>query len=170
DTKTRTNLNRGIESTTTVCRNEWKYVADLVLDLDPALPAVDCHPGEMNQAILNLVINAAHAIGDIVKEGNAKGRITIRTRQVEDGVQIEVEDTGPGIPDAIRPHIFDPFFTTKPVGKGTGQGLAIVHSVVVEKHGGSIEVQTEPGRGTKFILRLPMGGGMRYEIPGSVRR
>ncbi len=158
DTKTRTNLNRGIESTTTVCRNEWKYVADLVLDLDPALPAVDCHPGEMNQAILNLVINAAHAIGDIVKEGNAKGRITIRTRQVEDGVQIEVEDTGPGIPDAIRPHIFDPFFTTKPVGKGTGQGLAIVHSVVVEKHGGSIEVQTEPGRGTKFILRLPMGG------------
>jgi len=157
EAKIRTDLNRAIQSTVTVCRNEWKYVADMDLDLDPGLPAVPCLTGEFNQAILNLVINAAHAIADVqAQHKGGKGRITIRTRTAGDMAEILVEDTGAGIPEQIRPRIFDPFFTTKPVGKGTGQGLAIVYSVIVEKHGGSIDLESEVGRGTTFILRLPI--------------
>jgi two-component system, NtrC family, sensor kinase len=157
DTKTRVDLNRAIESTVTVCRNEWKYVADLELDLAPELPFVPCLPGEFNQAILNLVINAVHAIEASQAEGGkAKGLIRIRTRLIGEWVEIQVQDTGCGIPEPIRAKVFDPFFTTKPVGKGTGQGLAIVHSVIVEKHRGSITIESEVGTGTAFILRLPL--------------
>ncbi len=150
-------LNRSIESTVTVSRNEWKYVADLVLDLDPDLPPVLCFPNEINQAILNLVVNAAHAIGDARgSDSDAKGTITITTALDADRVEIRVRDTGTGIPEHVRPRIFDPFFTTKTVGRGTGQGLAIVHTVVVERHRGSVAFETETGVGSVFILRIPV--------------
>lgn len=150
------NLNKAIESTAAVARNEWKYVADLKLDLDPALLPVPCFLGEFNQSILNLVINAAHAIGDVVKEHpGTKGTITIQTRREGNQVEIRVSDTGGGIPEAVRPRIFEPFFTTKGVGKGSGQGLSIVYASIVKKHGGSVSFETQAGQGTTFILRLP---------------
>ncbi|HEX9010869.1 MAG TPA: PAS domain S-box protein [Holophagaceae bacterium] len=154
--KTLADLNRAIESTATISRNEWKYVADLEMELDPGLPPVPCHPGEINQVVLNLLVNAAHAIGEVVKGSGGKGRIGIRTRREEGWALIQVEDTGTGIPESIRSRIFDPFFTTKGVGKGSGQGLAIAHSVVVDKHGGTIEFVSEPGQGTVFMVRLPL--------------
>jgi signal transduction histidine kinase len=155
DTKEHANINRGIESTVTVARNEWKYVADVELDLDEHLPAVPCIPSTINQAVLNIVVNAAHAIADVVEEGQ-KGKITIRTRATETDAVIEIEDTGGGIPDHIRERIFDPFFTTKEVGKGTGQGLAIAYSVIRERHAGSISVDSAPGRGTCFTITVPL--------------
>lgn len=155
DTKEHANLNRSIESTVTVARNEWKYVADLELDLDETLPAVPCIPSTINQAVLNIVVNAAHAIADVVEEGE-KGKITIRTRATEKHAIIEIEDTGGGIPEHARERIFDPFFTTKEVGKGTGQGLAIAYAVIKERHGGSIGVDSTPGRGTCFTITLPL--------------
>jgi PAS domain S-box-containing protein len=152
-------LNKAIESTLTVSHNEWKYVADLVTDFDPALPAVPCLLGEFNQVILNLVVNAAHAIADVVEDASkGKGTLTVRTRRVGDWAEIRIGDSGTGIPEKIRAKIFDPFFTTKEVGKGTGQGLAIAHAVVVDKHGGDITFETEIGRGTVFVIRLPLGG------------
>jgi len=154
--KAASDLNRAIESTAVVAKNEWKYVADLDLDLDPELPNVPVLLGEFNQVILNMIINAAHAIGDVVSnEQGTKGTIRISTRKDGPWAEIRISDTGPGIPEAIRARIFDPFFTTKQVGKGTGQGLAISHSVIVEKHQGSITVESEVGRGATFILRLP---------------
>ena len=149
-------LNRAIESTVTVTRNEWKYIADMNLDLEPGLPMVSCLPGEFNQVILNLIINASHAIADVIAVGQTtKGLISIATRGFENGVEIKIQDTGGGIPEAIRTRIFDPFFTTKEIGKGTGQGLAIARSVIVDKHQGSIDVETSTGEGTTFIIRLP---------------
>jgi signal transduction histidine kinase len=113
-------------------------------------------PGEFNQVILNLIVNAAHAIADVVgKEGAKKGTIRVQTRNCPDWVEIRVRDTGSGIPEKVRARIFDPFFTTKEIGKGTGQGLAIARSVVVDKHDGSIDFETEEGKGTTFIIRLP---------------
>ncbi len=155
--KVSADLNKAIESTITVARNEWKYVADMVVDFDPNLPDVPCLIGDINQVILNVMVNAAHAIGDLVAAGKlAKGTITVKTRRVDDTVEIRIKDTGGGIPDAIRNKIFDPFFTTKEVGRGTGQGLAIAHGVVVEKHGGTISFETEIDRGSTFIIRLPI--------------
>jgi signal transduction histidine kinase len=116
---------------------------------------VTCLCGEINQVVLNLVINAAHAIADAVKEGE-KGAIGVSTRQEGDWVEIRVSDTGTGIPQEIRSRVFDPFFTTKPVGKGSGQGLAIAHAVIADKHGGTIHFDTQLGKGTTFILRLPI--------------
>lgn len=151
-------LNRAIESTITVARNEWKYVADLETHFDETLPSVSCFLGEFNQVILNMVINAAHAIGDVVGDGaGGKGKIVITTTKADDQwAEIRVGDTGSGIPPEIRGRIFDPFFTTKQVGKGTGQGLAISHAVVVDKHGGQLSVESEQGKGTTFIIRLPL--------------
>jgi len=152
-------INKAIDSTITVARNEWKYVADVVTDFDPELPLVPVLPGDFNQVILNLLVNAAHAIGDVVRSGTEqKGTITIRTRRDGDWVEIRISDTGTGIPEPIRNRIFDPFFTTKEPGRGTGQGLTIAHAVVVKKHGGTITFETEVGRGTTFIVRLPLGG------------
>jgi PAS domain S-box-containing protein len=159
--KTPLDLNQAIESTTTVAHNEWKYVADLDLALDPQLPLVPCLPGEINQVILNLVINAAHAIGDVVGDGaGGKGRISVSTRLAGEWAEIRVQDTGTGIPESARARIFEPFFTTKAVGKGTGQGLSIAHLVVVKQHGGTIEFETELGQGTTFIVRLPLHPGL----------
>lgn len=150
-------LNKAIESTITVARNEWKYVAEMKMNLDPSLPPVHCFPGDINQVILNLVVNAAHAIRDAVGGNGGRGTIGVSTRRDGDWVEIRVSDTGTGIPEAIRSKVFDPFFTTKEVGKGTGQGLAIAHAVVVEKHGGAITFETEVGKGTTFVVRLPIG-------------
>ena len=156
EAKTPTDLNRAIESTVTVSRNEWKYVAELELDLDPDLPPVPCLPGEINQVVLNLVVNAAHAVGEVPREDGAKGHITVRTRREGNWAVVQVEDSGAGIPESIRSRVFDPFFTTKGVGKGTGQGLAIAHSVVVDKHGGQISFESAEGQGTLFSFRLPL--------------
>jgi PAS domain S-box-containing protein len=157
--KKATDLNKAIESTITVARNEWKYVADLTTDFDPELPMIPCMLGEFNQVILNMIVNASHAITDVVGDASeTKGLITISTRRAGEWAEIRISDTGAGIPEKARNRIFDPFFTTKDVGKGTGQGLAISHGVIVEKHGGSIEFETELGRGTTFIVRLPVQG------------
>ena len=162
-------LNRAIESTVTVARNEWKYVAEMELDLEEGLPLVPCYVGEFNQVILNLVINAAHAIGEVVGDGDGgKGKIEVSTRRDGEWVEVRVKDTGGGIPEEIRERVFDPFFTTKGVGKGTGQGLAIARSVVVDKHGGEIDFESEVGKGTTFIIRLPLNvedeGGAGEEV------
>lgn len=149
-------LNHAIDCTITVARNEWKYVADLETDFDPLLPPIPCLPGEFNQVILNLIVNAAHAIADVTaKGGPERGKITVQTINCEHWAEIRIQDTGSGIPENIRSRVFDPFFTTKEIGKGTGQGLAIARSVVVDKHNGSIRFETEEGKGTTFIIRLP---------------
>jgi PAS domain S-box-containing protein len=154
-------LNRAIESTVTVTRNEWKYVAELKLELDPELPSVPCLIGEFNQCIVNLVVNASHAISDVIKgKSGAKGTITICTRRDGDFAEVRVSDTGSGIPKAIRPRIFEPFFTTKGLGKGTGQGLAIIYASIVRRHGGTVSFETEVGKGTTFIVRLPLVPGL----------
>jgi PAS domain S-box-containing protein len=157
--KALTDLNQAIRSTTTVARSEWKYLAELVTELDETLPLVFCLAGELNQAILNLVVNAAHAIADRQRaEGHEDpGVITVSTSATDEFVEIRVRDTGVGIPAEIRHRIFDPFFTTKDVGRGTGQGLTFVHATIVDKHGGSIGVETDQGVGTTFIVRLPHG-------------
>ncbi len=155
--KTRIDLNRAIETTLIVAANEWKYVAEIETQFDPKLPPVVCHPGELNQVILNLVVNAAHAIADVVDTNKGeKGIITATTKLCGEWAEIRIRDTGTGIPEKIRDRIFDPFFTTKPVGKGTGQGLAIAHSVVVDQHGGRLNFETEVGKGTEFVIRLPL--------------
>ncbi len=165
--KSTADLNKAIDSTTTVCRNEWKYVADMVLDLDPNLPPVPCFLSEFNQAILNLVVNAAHTIGDAIKSNpGKKGTITVRTRRDGDFVEVCVSDTGNGIPEMHRHRIFEPFFTTKDVGKGTGQGLTVVYSSIVKKHGGTAPFETEIGKGTTFILRLPLSSRTPASAPG----
>jgi len=155
DEKTPIDLNRAIESTLMIAAHECKYVADVETDLAP-LPPVSCHAGEINQAVLNLVINAAHAIRDLVGASGTKGKITVRTRCLPHAVEIAVSDTGCGIADRIRDKIYDPFFTTKEVGRGTGQGLAIVRNVIVDKHGGSLRFETAVGIGTTFFLQLPL--------------
>jgi signal transduction histidine kinase len=113
----------------------------------------------LNQVFLNLVVNAAHAIGDVVGQSGSKGKIHIRTLREGDVVRVDIADTGSGIPEAIRHRIFDPFFTTKGVGRGSGQGLAIARSIVVTKHHGSLTFETEVGKGTTFTIRLPIGEG-----------
>ena len=151
-------MNHAIDATITVSRNEWKYVAEMATDLAPGLPKVRCLPSEFNQVILNLIVNAAHAIGDVVRTAEGtKGVIKIGTRLDGSWVEIKVSDTGTGIPESIRHRIFDPFFTTKEVGKGTGQGLAIARSVIVDQHGGTLTFESEMGRGTTFVIRLPAG-------------
>jgi PAS domain S-box-containing protein len=161
DTKEKSplDLNRAIASTITVARNEWKYVADLETEFDSSLAAVSCHPGEFNQVILNLIVNAAHAIADVARAGGPqRGSIKVQTRSWPEWAEVRIRDSGTGIPEKLRTRIFDPFFTTKEIGKGTGQGLAIARSVIVGKHGGSLDFETEEGKGTTFIIRLPYDG------------
>jgi signal transduction histidine kinase len=155
--KTPTDLNRALENTTTVSRNEWKYVADVEYDFDPELPAVRCLPAELNQVFLNLLVNAAHAIAEAVRTGQReRGTIRVRTRKEGDCVEVCIADSGTGIPEHAQARVFDPFFTTKAAGKGTGQGLAIARTVVVEKHGGTIRFETVSGQGTTFYVRIPI--------------
>lgn len=150
-------LNEAIESTVIVSRHRWKYVADVQLDLAPDLPRVACHLGEINQVILNLIVNAADAIADVVGEASdRRGSIRISTRHDGEHAVITIADSGGGIPHEIKNRIFDPFFTTKGVGKGTGQGLAICHNTIVVRHAGRISVESTPGVGSSFTIHLPL--------------
>jgi signal transduction histidine kinase len=161
---TAVDLNQAIKSTLTIARTEYKYVADVELELGD-IPRVFCHGGDVNQAVLNLVVNAAHAIGDVVAGTEQRGRIGVKTTREGETVVIAVSDTGGGIPLEVRERIFEPFFTTKEVGKGTGQGLAIARSVIADKHGGELSFESELGKGTTFFVRLPIAGK-----PGEARR
>jgi len=155
--KAAVDINKAIESTITIARNEWKYMADMETELDPNLPLVSCVQGQFNQVILNMIVNASHAIADAIGENSGeKGKITIGTRRDGDWAEIRISDTGSGIPEEVREKIFNQFFTTKKVGKGTGQGLTISRNIVVEKHGGTIDFESETGKGTTFIVRLPV--------------
>jgi len=151
--KTLADLNEAVRNTLVVGANELKYVAEVETSFGD-LPLIACHLGDLNQVILNLLVNAAHAIADVVGETGDKGRIRVSTYREDQGIVIAIADSGTGIPEAIRQRIFDPFFTTKEVGRGTGQGLSISRSVV-ERHGGTLTFETAMGRGTTFFLRLP---------------
>jgi len=150
-------LNRAIANTLTMTRNEYVNVAELETDLRE-LPPVMCNLGQINQVVLNLVVNAAHAMGDVFKSSGRKGKLTVCTRMDGEDVIIGVSDTGTGIPQAVREHIFEPFFTTKEVGEGTGQGLALAWTIVTDNHGGTLSFETALGKGTTFFVRLPRAG------------
>ncbi len=151
------NINKAIETTITVARNEWKYISDIEKDFDSSLPLVPCIVDEFNQVILNLVINAVHAISEKLSDNTTeKGKITVSTLKNAQFVEIHITDTGAGIPESVQDKIFNPFFTTKEIGKGTGQGLAICYNVIVDKHNGSINFETKENEGTTFIVKLPI--------------
>jgi signal transduction histidine kinase len=150
-------LNRAIQNTIAVASNEWRYVAELNTDLAEDLPQVKCILHEINQVVLNLIVNASHAIKDVIDNASEqRGTITVSTRRNGDNVEIRVTDSGPGIPDEIADRIFEPFFTTKDVGVGTGQGLSIAYKTVVEVHNGTIHVETTQGAGCTFVVCLPI--------------
>lgn len=151
-------VNRAIESTVQVCRNEWKYVARVELRLDPAAGVAPCFEGELKQVVLNMIVNAAQALAeDRDRCGRTElGTITISTGRTGDDFVITIADDGPGMDEKVRRRVFDPFFTTKEVGKGTGQGLSLAHAVVVTKHQGTIGLDTAPGQGATFTIRLPL--------------
>jgi PAS domain S-box-containing protein len=155
-------INRALESTLIVARNELKYVAEVETRFSE-LPPVICHLGDLNQVFLNLLVNAAHAIGDAVKSSNSLGKIIVSTRIDGDCVEIAISDSGTGIPLDVRDKIFDPFFTTKGVGKGTGQGLALARAIVVDKHAGTLSFETQTGKGTTFFVRLPLSAATQRE-------
>ncbi len=150
-------INQALRSTLVIARNEYKYVANIETDLG-TLPQVVCYVGDLNQVFLNLLVNAAHAIADVVGDSGDLGLITVKTMHENEWVRIEIGDTGSGIPKEDRDRVFDPFFTTKEVGKGSGQGLAIAHSVVTDKHRGALSFETKIGEGTTFIVRVPVMG------------
>ncbi len=160
--KSSADLNRALDNTLTIARNEYKYVADVETDFGE-LPLVPCHVADLNQVFVNLVVNAAHAIADAVKDKGERGVIRVRTRCEADQVRIDIADTGAGIPEEIQERIFEPFFTTKEVGRGTGQGLPIARSIVVDKHQGSITFQSQVGYGTTFTILLPVGTAANKE-------
>jgi signal transduction histidine kinase len=156
--KSMVDINHAIDITSTVARNEWKYASQLVTQFDPNLAPVPCNSGEINQVLLNLIVNAAQSISENpARVPTEKGTITISTTQLPDAVQITIQDTGPGIPENIRSRIFEPFFTTKAPGKGTGQGLALAHAVIVQQHHGKIWFDSIIGVGTTFYIQLPIG-------------
>jgi len=151
-------INHIIQTTTTVARNEWKYVAEMTTDLAPDLPNIPLLGNEMGQVFLNMIINAAHAIAKKIGHTphGEKGKITISTRQIDNMMEIRISDTGNGMDEEVGKRIYEPFFTTKSIGKGTGQGLAIAYDIVVNKHGGVLECESVKENGTCFLLHLPM--------------
>lgn len=153
--KVSTDINEIITNALVVCRNAYKYAAELETDLHE-LPNTKIFPGDIGQVIINLVVNAAHAIEDQKKKDGLMGKLTITSREKDNNILIEISDTGTGIPDAIKDRVFDPFFTTKSVGQGSGQGLAISHTIIGEKHGGDITFTSIPGKGTTFTITLPI--------------
>jgi signal transduction histidine kinase len=159
-------INRGVSCTLAVARNAIKYDADVELDLGE-LPEVECRIGELNQVFLNLITNAAHAVADRHSREGRRGRIGITTRTRGDRVVIQVSDDGCGISEAIRNRIFEPFFTTKEVGRGSGQGLPICRSIVVDRHGGALTFESTPGRGTTFTLEIPIEHRSGCALPAS---
>ncbi len=155
--KTPIDINHAIQTTIAVAKNEWKYVSEVITNFAADLPLVPCIPGEFNQVILNLLVNAAQAIGSLPGDRTKeKGKITISTRRSGENVEISIQDTGAGIPEKIRDRVFEPFFTTKPVGKGTGQGLSMAHSTIVKRGNGKIWFESEVGVGTTFFIQLPL--------------
>ena len=149
-------INSAIESTVTISKSEWKYSAEVELELEPELPLVECVLSDINQVVLNMIVNAAHAIGEKTEgKESSPGVIKITTKSLDDHVEISIADNGNGIPAEIQDKVFDPFFTTKAVGKGTGQGLHIAHKIVVNKHGGDLSVDSTVGEGTTFTITLP---------------
>jgi signal transduction histidine kinase len=160
-----TKLNTILENTLVVAQGEYRAVADAETDFAD-IPEVLCHGGELGQVFLNLVVNAAHAIEETVKSTGRRGTISITTRLDHADVVITIRDTGAGIPDAIRDRVFDPFFTTKEVGRGSGQGLALARTAIVDRHGGSIELETQLGAGTTFVVRLPVHGRAVASLAG----
>jgi PAS domain S-box-containing protein len=155
--KAYSDINKSVQTTVTISRNEWKYCADLLTELDPDLPLVLCMIDELSQVLLNIIVNATHAIQEKQKGTNReKGKITIKTSHDTDKVVIAITDTGCGISDKIVDRIFDPFFTTKEVGKGTGQGLSLAYNIVVNHHHGAIHVFTTENIGTTFTIELPI--------------
>lgn len=154
-------INHALSNTLTVARSEYRYVARLETDFADNLPFLICHIGDLNQVFLNLVVNAAHAVGEVFARTRKLGLIRVSTRRDGNDIVIEIADDGPGIPAGIRERVFEPFFTTKPAGRGTGQGLSIARAIVVDRHGGTITFDTELGRGTTFKVRLPFDPGPR---------
>jgi PAS domain S-box-containing protein len=150
-------LNRAIASTLVIARSEYKPVAEVETNFGD-VPPVTCHAGQINQVVLNIVVNAAHAIADKVQRTGAVGKITVSTCVENEHVVIAIGDTGTGIAEAIRARVFDPFFTTKEVGRGSGQGLSIARNVIVKGHGGELDFTTEIGKGSTFYIRLPIAG------------
>ena len=151
------NINKVIKNTITISKNEWKYTADLETDLMPDIPFIYAFPVALSQVILNIIINAVHAIKEKIKtEKISKGLIIIKTKKIENNIQICIKDSGQGIPKDVRSKIFTPFFTTKEIGHGTGQGLSVAYSVIVKQHKGTIFFETEEGLGTTFTINLPM--------------
>ena len=156
------NIHEGIDSTLMILHHRLKGSSDqpaveVIRDYD-ALPTVDCYPGQLNQVVMNILVNAVDAVESReAADERRSGKITIRTSVIEgDWVEIAIADNGPGIPDSIRSRIFDPFFTTKPVGKGTGMGMSISYKIIVEKHGGKLEYASSPEQGTEFFIRIPI--------------
>lgn len=145
-------INLVIRNAITVCRNEWESIAEIEEQLDEGSPIVQGFAQDLGQVVLNLVVNAAHAIRE---KNDGPGRITVRSRTDGTSVTIEVEDDGVGIPDAIKPRIFEQFFTTKAIGQGTGLGLSICHGIITHKHGGSMGFESTAGVGTTFRFVLP---------------
>lgn len=158
DVKVPMDINQALNNTLIVARNAYKYVANIETDFDGTLPLVPCEPGEINQVFLNIIVNAAYAIEDQLKDDPTQDRgvITLRTRREDGKAVVQIKDTGTGIAPEHINRVFDPFFTTKPVGKGTGQGLAIVHSIIVQKHHGRIDLTSVVGKGTQFTIYLPL--------------
>ncbi len=159
DEKKPANINKIVESTVTVSRNEWKYVAEMELDYAADLPLIPCLASEISQVLLNIIVNSAHAIAGINQSSEKEmGKISIRTTKITHGIEIQITDTGGGIPEHIQERVFEPFFTTKVRGKGTGQGLAIAHRVIVDKHQGRLSFASDKGKGTTFVIELPVDG------------
>ncbi len=152
-------INEIIKNSLIVCHNAYKYVAKMETEYGD-LPAINVYPGDIGQVIVNLIVNAAHAIAEAQQgENTGQGNIRISTRRDGDSLFIAISDTGTGIPEKIRQRIFDPFFTTKDVGKGSGQGLAISRTIIHDKHGGELSFDSTPGKGTTFTIRLPLHQG-----------
>lgn len=156
DSRSPLDLNRALSGALAVARSELKNVAEVITEFDFGIPAIQCYPNEINQVFLNLLVNAAHAVADAREQGRSRGIIRIRTSQSDGMVQVAISDNGTGIPAAIQNQVFDPFFTTKPIGRGTGQGLAIARNTIVQKHGGTLHFETDEGHGTTFVVRLPV--------------
>lgn len=153
--KSKVDINQAIINTVTISRNEHKHIADVQCELDPDLPMFECVAGDIQQVVLNLIVNAAHAIKDVVADG-AKGRIVIATVHTDDAIVITLSDTGGGISTEHQDKVFDPFFTTKKVGEGSGQGLSISHGIIVKKYSGKLFFKTVQGEGTTFTIILPL--------------
>jgi len=149
---TKVDINEALKTTLIVAQNEYRYVADVVTDFAPEME-IECFPDQMNQVFLNLVVNAAQAIKG--QKRDDRGTITLSTKSFPQEVQIFITDNGPGIPEHILPRIFEPFFTTKDIGEGTGLGLSISRDIVINKHGGRLEVQSKTGAGSTFCITLP---------------